>query len=51
MHEKEGTGMGDWIYLRDGSSLTELLRKEVGITVDLAGHDEALANVSKDAKE
>jgi frataxin len=51
MHEKEGTGMGDWIYLRDGSSLTELLRKEVGITVDLAGHEEAMANVSTDAKE
>jgi len=28
---KEGTGEGEWIYLRDGSSLHELLLKEVGI--------------------
>ena len=26
------------MYLRDGSNLTELLRKEVGIVVDLHGH-------------
>ena len=51
MHEKEGSGMGDWIYLRDGSSLTELLRKEMGITIDLVGHEEAMSNVSTDAKE
>jgi frataxin len=31
MHQKEGAGSGDWIYLRDGSSLTELLRKELGV--------------------
>lgn len=31
LHQKEGAGIGDWIYLRDGTSLTELLRKEVGI--------------------
>jgi frataxin len=33
MNDKEGTGYGDWIYLRDGSSLGELLRKELGIDV------------------
>ena len=35
-HEKEGTatGAGEWIYLRDGSRLDELLKREVG--VDLA---------------
>ncbi|QSZ31802.1 hypothetical protein DSL72_001371 [Monilinia vaccinii-corymbosi] len=32
---KEGTGSGEWIYLRDGSSLNELLLNEVG--VDLSG--------------
>ncbi|PQE17419.1 mitochondrial iron uptake protein [Rutstroemia sp. NJR-2017a BVV2] len=28
---KEGTGEGEWIYLRDGSSLNELLLKEIGV--------------------
>lgn len=32
--EKEGCGKGEWVYLRDGSTLVELMRKEVGI--DLA---------------
>ncbi|KAH7392505.1 hypothetical protein BKA66DRAFT_510090 [Pyrenochaeta sp. MPI-SDFR-AT-0127] len=32
---KEGGGVGDWIYLRDGSSLTELLRKELGVDVSV----------------
>ena len=38
MNEKEGGGEGDWIYLRDGTSLTDLLRRELGISVDLHGH-------------
>jgi frataxin len=37
-HEKEGTEgvgrAGQWIYLRDGSSLSGLVRKEVGVDVD-----------------
>ena len=33
MDFKEGTGHGDWVYLRDGSSLTEILRKELGVDV------------------
>ena len=28
---KEGTGAGDWVYLRDGTSLTSLLVSEVGV--------------------
>jgi len=33
LHEKEGTeaAVGEWIYLRDGSSLNVLLKKEVGV--------------------
>ncbi|KAI4733245.1 frataxin [Aureobasidium sp. EXF-12298] len=31
--QKEGTASGDWIYLRDKTSLTTLLREELGITV------------------
>jgi len=33
MHEKEGCGSGDWVYLRDGTTLSELLRKELGVDV------------------
>lgn len=35
MNDKEGSGKGDWIYLRDGTSLTELLRKELGVEVGI----------------
>ncbi|KAG9198152.1 Mitochondrial chaperone Frataxin [Epicoccum nigrum] len=28
---KEGGGSGDWVYLRDGTSLTDILRKELGV--------------------
>jgi frataxin len=35
MHFKEGGGIGDWVYLRDGSSLTEILRKELGVDVSV----------------
>jgi len=35
MNDKEGTGMGEWIYLRDGASLTELIRKELGVEVGI----------------
>jgi len=28
---KEGTGRGEWVYLRDGSTLTQLLQSEVGV--------------------
>ncbi|KAF2858335.1 Frataxin [Piedraia hortae CBS 480.64] len=31
LHQKEGSGKGNWIYIRDGTSLTELLREEVGL--------------------
>ncbi|KAF2839634.1 Frataxin [Patellaria atrata CBS 101060] len=34
-HEKEGGGVGDWIYIRDNSSLTQLLRKELGIELGI----------------
>lgn len=39
MQHKEGSGVGDWMYLRDGSTLTELLRTELGVSVIAA--DEA----------
>lgn len=42
MDQKEGGGVGDWIYLRDGTSLTDLLRKELGLEVDLQGHEERM---------
>ncbi|KAI9832447.1 MAG: Mitochondrial chaperone Frataxin [Phylliscum demangeonii] len=33
MQHKEGTGVGEWVYLRDQSTLTDLLRKELGVDV------------------
>ncbi|KAI5467012.1 hypothetical protein BGZ63DRAFT_418749 [Mariannaea sp. PMI_226] len=32
--DKEGTGEGAWIYARDGSSLSEIFVKELGVNVD-----------------
>lgn len=34
MHHKEDSGKGEWIYLRDGTNLTSLLQKELGLLVD-----------------
>lgn len=34
-HQKEGGGAGDWIYIRDGSSLCEVFLKEIGVDVRL----------------
>lgn len=37
-NQKEGSGVGDWVYLRDGTSLTGLLKgdtKSVKVTVIL----------------
>jgi len=50
-HEKEGGGSGDWIYLRDGSGLAELLRREVGLSVDLEGVEEDIRKPSVDPAE
>ncbi|KUI67547.1 hypothetical protein VM1G_03611 [Cytospora mali] len=33
--QKEGTAMGDWVYLRDGSTLTELFLGELGVDLSL----------------
>lgn len=35
MSQKEGAGIGDWVYLRDGTSLTELVRKELGVELNV----------------
>ncbi|KAI1132347.1 mitochondrial chaperone Frataxin [Nemania abortiva] len=32
--QKQDTATGNWIYLRDGSSLTDLLREETGVDVE-----------------
>lgn len=39
MHQKEGSGNGEWVYLRDGTNLTSLLNKELGILVDPAAEE------------
>ena len=52
MDHKEGGGVGDWVYLRDGSSLTDLLNKEMGITVHRHGEKDSEApQPSVDATE
>jgi frataxin len=35
-NEKEGTASGDWIYLRDGSSLSQLILEELNMDVTTA---------------
>ena len=35
MHQKEGGGTGRWVYLRDGSNLESLLKKEIGVEIGL----------------
>ncbi|KAI1274438.1 mitochondrial chaperone Frataxin [Xylaria sp. FL0933] len=32
--QKQDTATGDWIYLRDGSSLSQLLREETGVDIE-----------------
>lgn len=32
---KEGSGAGDWVYIKDNTSLTDLVKEELGVTVDL----------------
>lgn len=48
MQEKEGGGQGDWVYLRDNTSLTDLLRREIGISLDIHGDEEAISKPSID---
>lgn len=40
MDQKEGGGNEDWVYLRDGTSLAEVLRKELGVAKDQAAEGE-----------
>ncbi|KAF4980611.1 hypothetical protein FZEAL_3424 [Fusarium zealandicum] len=37
--EKEGTGVGDWIYARDGSSLNQVFSEELGVEIDVPGEE------------
>lgn len=39
-NSKEGTGKGEWVYLRDQTTLSELLRAEIGIEVALVDEEE-----------
>lgn len=48
MHQKEGGGLGEWVYLRDGTRLNALLSKELGLAID---HNEEDMAPSKDATE
>ncbi|EME49744.1 hypothetical protein DOTSEDRAFT_85064 [Dothistroma septosporum NZE10] len=48
IHQKEGGGSGDWVYLRDGTKLSHLLNKELGILPD---HQEEELKQSTDPVE
>ncbi|KAI0428987.1 mitochondrial chaperone Frataxin [Xylaria sp. FL1042] len=39
--QKQDTATGDWIYLRDGSSLSKLLREETGVDIDAISRGES----------
>jgi frataxin len=39
MHEKEGSGSGDWVYLRDGTSMTEIVRQELDVDIGKVDDD------------
>lgn len=43
---KEGTGVGEWVYLRDGSTLTGLLQTEVGVDSKIYFHTHFLFEFS-----
>ncbi|KAI0843561.1 mitochondrial chaperone Frataxin [Hypoxylon sp. FL0890] len=32
--EKQDSGIGEWVYLRDGQKLSDILRKETGVVLD-----------------
>ncbi|KAK0255961.1 Mitochondrial matrix iron chaperone [Friedmanniomyces endolithicus] len=51
MHQKEGGGVGDWVYVRDGTRLSALLRKEIGVSVDLSDDGDATKRASVDPVE
>ncbi|KAK0948506.1 Mitochondrial matrix iron chaperone [Friedmanniomyces endolithicus] len=51
MHQKEGGGVGDWVYIRDGTRLSALLRKEIGVSVDLSEDGDATKRPSVDPVE
>lgn len=34
-HEKQDTAVGDWVYIRDGSTLSDLLLEEIGVDLSM----------------
>ncbi|KAF4339995.1 regulator of mitochondrial iron homeostasis [Fusarium beomiforme] len=38
-NEKEGTAVGDWIYVRDGSSLNQVFSEELGVDIDVPSEE------------
>jgi len=40
-HHKEGSGVGDWVYIKDSTSLTELVKAELGVVADVEPEGEA----------
>lgn len=40
MHQKEGASVSEWLSLRDGSSLSEVLNKELKVPVTGDAYEE-----------
>ncbi|KAK4926104.1 Mitochondrial matrix iron chaperone [Elasticomyces elasticus] len=51
MHQKAEGGSGDWVYMRDGTRMSELLRKELGISIDLMEEGDATKKPTVDPVE
>ncbi|KAK3073118.1 Mitochondrial matrix iron chaperone [Teratosphaeriaceae sp. CCFEE 6253] len=51
MHQKADGGIGDWVHMRDGTALSSLLRKELGVSVDLSDEGDATKRPSVDPVE
>lgn len=49
MHEKEGAGRGAWVYLKDGVTLDELLKRELGVDMDVHNLEPEAGTVDKGA--
>jgi len=49
MHEKEGAGAGEWIYLKDGVTLNSLLKRELDVDLDLHSLEPEAGTVEKGA--
>jgi frataxin len=44
MNDKEGAGQGEWVYIRDGTTLAGVLKKELGVDILIVEEEEAASS-------